>query len=88
MADKALDDIIPLMPRMARYFFATPDTPRALPSEEILSRFRSAGRDESAESFQTVREALEAALEVASAEDIIYIGGSTFVVSDALNFFE
>ena len=35
MADKDLDSIIPLMPRKARYIFVAPDTPRALPAEEI-----------------------------------------------------
>ncbi len=39
MADKDLDSIIPLMPPEASYIFVTPDTPRALPSGEILLHF-------------------------------------------------
>lgn len=86
MADKALDDIIPLMPKGARYCFATPDTPRALPSEELLAHFRAAGRTERAEACPNVSAAIDAALSEAATEDIIYVGGSTFVVSDALEY--
>ena len=39
MADKDLDAIIPLMPRNSRYIFTAPDTPRALPARDILTRF-------------------------------------------------
>ena len=42
MADKDLDAILPLMPRSATYLFTTPDTPRALPAEQILRRYESA----------------------------------------------
>ena len=41
MADKDLQGILPLMPRDAEYFFAVPDTPRALPAQDLLARFRA-----------------------------------------------
>ena len=48
MADKALDDILPLFPGLdpsdrfeVRYIFTTPSTPRALPASEVLERFRA-----------------------------------------------
>ena len=84
MADKDLDAILPLMPRGARYLFTTPNTPRALPAAEILRRFREAGRTEPAQALPTVAQALEQALQNAGPEEVIYIGGSTFVVADAL----
>ena len=84
MADKDLDAILPLMPRCATYLFATASTPRALSSADILKRY---GASEHASAFDTVKEAVEKALELATPDTLIYIGGSTFVVADALPLF-
>jgi len=84
MADKDLDAILPLMPRRATYLFATASTPRALSSAEILKRY---GASANASAFGTVKEAVEKALELATPDSLIYIGGSTFVVADALPLF-
>lgn len=83
MADKDLDAIIPLMPRGATYIFTTPDTPRALPAKSIAERF---GRPSMV--IDNVQDAVKKALELATTDTIIYIGGSTFVVSEALPLFE
>ena len=88
MADKDLEAILPLMPRRARYFFATPATPRALPSGRILeaaAAFRGswAGLTDAG----TVAHAVELALESAGEDSVIYIGGSTFAVAEAINLF-
>ena len=90
MADKDLDAILPLMPRRATYLFATASTPRALSSGEILKRFLTSGNASSSDvpqAFNTVKEAVEKALELATPDSLIYIGGSTFVVADALPLF-
>jgi len=90
MADKDLDAILPLMPREATYLFTTPATPRALPAADILQRF-TAFRGSSARAFLTgsVREAVERALRLAGEQEsaLIYIGGSTFVVAEAVPLF-
>ena len=78
MADKDLDAIIPLMPRSARYIFVTPSTPRARKAEDILER---CGFGETAPS---VKAGVERALKEAGKDTIIYIGGSAFVVAEAL----
>ena len=83
MADKDLEAIIPLMPRSATYIFTTPDTPRALPAQEIANNFGAP-----ATVIDNVQDAVQKALELATPETIIYIGGSTFVVSEALPLFE
>ena len=83
MADKDLDAIIPLMPRGATYIFTTPDTPRALPAKSIADRF---GRPSMV--IDNVQDAVKKALELATPDTIIYIGGSTFVVSEALPLFK
>lgn len=89
MADKDLDGIMPLMPEDATWIYTTPDTPRALPSEKILERCRRRyeehGMDTSRlHSTSCVREALEMALTMAGPGSLIYVGGSTFVVADAM----
>ena len=98
MADKDLDGIIPLMPRKASYVFVTPGTKRALPSGKILQRFRDwfASRGlPSPEAIDagTVGEGISIAAGMAGKPSpeghggLIYIGGSTFVVSEAISFF-
>jgi len=96
MADKDLDAILPLMPPEATYFFAAPDTPRALPAEELLRRYQAfcakAGQS-SVRAYQApsvrdaVRMATTMAQSIAPARPLIYIGGSTFVVSEAVKLF-
>ena len=98
MADKDLDAILPLMPREATYIFATPSTPRALPAAEILKRFKAFRQTHVArpaegctvrppKAVDSVTEAVKQALELATPDTLIYIGGSTFVVADALPLF-
>ena len=92
MADKDLDSIIPLMPRKAKYIFVAPDTPRALSAERILARYNEiagqAGNDAStgneARTAPSVKIGIKMAMEQADDNTVIYIGGSTFVVAEAL----
>ena len=91
MADKDLDSIIPLMPRKARYIFVAPDTPRALPAEAILLRVKEfsaslpvAERFAGLKTAPSVKAGIKMAKEEAGEDTLIYIGGSTFVVSEAL----
>ena len=96
MADKDLNAILPLMPRDATYIFTAPDTPRALPPDVILARFK-AWREAQAQptsrayDFVNVRQAVQMAVQLAqnlSGSPLIYIGGSTFVVAEALPLFK
>lgn len=89
MADKAVDDILPLIPsgENVRHIFTTPRTERAMKAECILERFRRL-RPECAGSTASpsVADAIRQASGEASEDSLIYIGGSTFVVSDALTY--
>ncbi len=92
MADKDLDSIMPLMPRGASYHFAAPSTRRAMPAEQIRDRYASwlASRGESAAGlhvYGSVREAVIDALRKVSDRGVIYIGGSTFAVAEAMPVF-
>ena len=90
MADKALDDIAPLMPAGARYILCAPDTPRALPAEILQTRLQALRPDLEilpSPGSAGVAEAVSEALRLAAPDTIIYIGGSTFVVAEALPLF-
>jgi dihydrofolate synthase/folylpolyglutamate synthase len=87
--DKDIDTVLALLPTEAVYYFTQPATSRALPAEELLRRWQQfhpiANRQYPISAYPTVREALEAAKEAATAEDIIFIGGSNYVVGEALS---
>ena len=80
MADKDLDAIIPLMPRTASWVFTTPSTKRALPADEILRRCNMPD----AIVIDQVKDAVRYAMSLGRP---VYIGGSTFVVAEALPCF-
>ena len=86
MADKDLKGILPLMPREAEYFFAAPDTPRALPAPAILSAAKEFLPN--AQACDSVADAVSKASALATPQSLIYIGGSTFVVADYLKLQE
>jgi dihydrofolate synthase/folylpolyglutamate synthase len=82
MADKDLSPIIPLMPREARYYFTQAAIPRALEADRLAARCIAAGLY--GEPFESVDEALATARRHAGTDDIIYIGGSSFVVAEVV----
>ena len=80
--DKDLSLVLPLLPVRARYYFTKASVPRAM-DEKILSD-KALGTGLKGVSFPDVRSAMKAARKNASSEDLIFIGGSTFVVAEAL----
>lgn len=82
VADKDLDHILPLFPKDATYYLTQAQIPRALDYRELHNRVTGLGYNATA--WPTVREAYEAALADAAPDDILFIGGSTFVVADFL----
>ena len=96
--DKDIDTVLGLLPTEAVYYFTQPATSRALPAEELLRRWQVLHPIANTQSpisdtqypisaFSTVREALAAAQEAATADDIIFIGGSNYVVGEVLQQF-
>ena len=82
VSDKKLEEVLPLFPTNASYYFCKPDIPRGL-SEVVLQEkaatFHLIGRK-----FISVKEALKSALLKANQQDVIYVGGSTFVVAEII----
>lgn len=80
--DKDLAHILPLLPRDAHYIFTAAQSHRALPAAELAAKAAIYGLE--GETADTVADALARARELASPEDMIFIGGSTYVVAEAL----
>ena len=80
--DKDLDGILPLFPKDARYYFCSPNIPRGLDAgilQKEAAKYHLTG-----EIYNSVSNAYTSALENASQKDLIYVGGSTFVVAEIL----
>ncbi len=86
MADKDLDAIRPMMPPEAQYFLVAPRGERALPAETLGARLEGLRRTVCGSVENGVRQALDAAKEAPGC--ILYIGGSNFVVAEAIEWFE
>lgn len=99
MADKALDDIIPILPGIGclcdadiDYIFTTPATPRALPAKEISEHFTrlkpAAGTLPKMKVIDNVADALAEAGRMCSGHSLLYFGGSAFLVADVLKILQ
>lgn len=82
VSDKDIDHILPLFPKNAEYYTTQATIPRAMPWEKLTEKCLSSGLK--ATGFPDVAKAFSAAAMDAGEEDIIYIGGSTFIVADYL----
>lgn len=80
--EKPLDKLLPLFPKKASYYFCRPQIPRGLDVETLKNEAQKHGLHGT--SFSSVKKALEAAKRAAGAEDLIFIGGSTFTVAEVV----
>ena len=78
--DKDLKNILSILPKKATYYFCKPDIPRGLDAEKLRDEAASQGLTGAA--YKSVSTAYDEALLQAEADDVIYIGGSTFVVAE------
>ena len=84
--DKDVAHIVDIFPHDAVFYFTSPSVPRAMKVEDVTRHFEAAGIKGT--SYPTVCEAYAAALTDASENDVIYVGGSTFVVADFLSYID
>lgn len=80
--DKDVSTVLSLMPKHAVYYFTAAGIERALPAEDLKNIAQAYGL--SGKSYATVKEAYTAAKKDASAQDLIFVGGSNFVVAEIL----
>ena len=80
--DKDVLSLLELFPKQAQYYFCKPNIPRGLEAAQLAQIFTEYGFEGS--EYSSVKDALKAAKQNASKEDLIYIGGSTFVVAEII----
>jgi dihydrofolate synthase/folylpolyglutamate synthase len=80
--DKDVLSLLELFPKQAQYYFCKPNVPRGLEASELAQIFTEHGFEGSEHS--SVKDALKAAKQSASHNDLIYVGGSTFVVAEII----
>ena len=80
--DKDLDEILPLFPKNANYYFCKPNIPRGLDASILAQKALEFGLH--GKVYNSVSEAYQNARQNATSTDFIYIGGSTFVVGEIL----
>jgi dihydrofolate synthase/folylpolyglutamate synthase len=80
--DKDITSVLNQLPKDATYYFCSPKLERALPAEELV--MLAALRNLAGKSYLSVSKALEDAKANASTTDVIFVGGSTFVVAEVL----
>jgi dihydrofolate synthase/folylpolyglutamate synthase len=80
--DKMIDDILPLFPENAQYYFCEADIPRALPLNDLLRKAKQYNLN--GLGYGSVKSAFETAQKNADNYDIILVTGSTFVVAEVV----
>jgi dihydrofolate synthase/folylpolyglutamate synthase len=80
--DKDLNSIIGLLPKNATYYFCKPSIPRGLDAKELKVFFNNFGLK--GEAYNSVNEAYKTAFKNATKNDLIFIGGSTFIVAEII----
>jgi len=80
--DKDITGVLQLLPTDAHYYFCQPDLERALPALELAEQAKN--HHLIGDVFPSVQLAFHAAKDNANANDLIFIGGSTFVVAEVL----
>lgn len=84
--DKDVSDVLALLPQDAVYYFTKAHIKRALDGNVLREKAQEYGL--LGEAYSSVNSAIQSALTNAGLDDLIFIGGSNFIVAEALPFFE
>jgi dihydrofolate synthase/folylpolyglutamate synthase len=82
VSDKSVENVVSLFPKNAKYYFCKPNISRGLEAEILSNFFTSKGYK--GQIYFSVNEAFDSAKHQASSDDLIFVGGSTFVVAEVL----
>lgn len=81
--DKDIDKVITLLPKEAVYYLCQAKIERALPVEELAAKLQSQNLE--CRICGNVTDAYRSAQDAANAEDLVFVGGSCFVVGELLS---
>jgi dihydrofolate synthase/folylpolyglutamate synthase len=80
--DKDISKVLAMLPTNAIYYFCKPDIPRGLEAESLKQKAES--MELRGEAYSSVPAALKAAQAIAGKNDLVFVGGSTFVVAEVV----
>ncbi len=80
--DKDHDKVLKLLPKKAQYYFCKANIPRGLPADVLAEKASEAGIFGAV--FNTVEEAFRSAQSESDKNDLIFVGGSIFIVAEVL----
>ena len=80
--DKNVDELLVLFPKKGNYYFVKPNVPRGMEVEELQLHARV--HQLKGTNYASVSEGLEAAKAQAGKKDVVFVGGSTFVVAEVV----
>ena len=80
--DKDIGKILKILPTSARYYFVKADIPRGLAA--TILKEKAAGYGLKGRKYSSVKNGLKAAKRKAGKDDLIFVGGSTFVVAEVV----
>jgi dihydrofolate synthase / folylpolyglutamate synthase len=82
VSDKDISLVLPLFPKNGIYYFTRASVPRALDEKKLKEA--ALAYELMGEAYPSVSEALKSAVSAASVRDVVFVGGSTFVVADVI----
>jgi dihydrofolate synthase/folylpolyglutamate synthase len=82
VSDKDVSKVLSLLPKEAQYYFCKAQLPRALDAKTL--REKGLENDLKGKAYTSVRNALKAAKKAAQPNDLVVVGGSTFVVAEVV----
>ena len=80
--DKDIDGILHLLPHYAEYYFCKADIPRGLDANILAEKALEAGLRGNV--YESVQQAYNSAVNNASFDDVVFIGGSNFTVAEVI----
>jgi dihydrofolate synthase/folylpolyglutamate synthase len=80
--DKDITKVLSMLPKDATYYFCKPDIPRGLEAESLQQKAK--GFDLFGNTYASVKAAFDAAQKAAQTNDLVFVGGSTFVVAEVV----
>jgi len=80
--DKDISKILAMLPKNAVYYFCKPNIPRGLDADSLKQHAASFGLN--GRNYPSVKDAFKAAHDNASEDDLVFVGGSTFVVAEVV----
>lgn len=82
VSDKDIDAVLKQLPAEATYYFCNAPTPRALPAQKLAEMADQYGLTGNV--YESIDEAIDAALSQLNGQEIAFIGGSNFIVCEAM----